>query len=333
MTMRALWGALEADSRAAPPGFLVRRIPGDRDLHLGIDKPSNRRMLMLSIPTGDLPAGLAALPPSAGFSVKIVPDSHPGRTSIHLVMGLPAFAEMFVVLVEDVVERIGRAGSDRSAAKELFGRLIRWQEFLKVHGPEGLPGEAQRGLFGELWFLHNELIPVVGETTAIAAWAGPLGNPQDFQMPARSIEVKVSTAKQLQQLRISNERQLDDSTCGKLLLFHLSLDARDTGDGGTLPRLVQSLRELLSSSAEAATLFEDRLLAAGYHDVHSDRYNRTSYAQRERNYFLVGEGFPRITESMLIAGIGDVAYSIAVSACMPFRVVDSDARQMILGHQ
>jgi hypothetical protein len=330
VNVRDLWAALEADSREAAKGFLVRRIPGDRDLHLAIDKPTNRRALMLRIATSDLPAGLAALPEFAGFSVSAVPEAQTGRVSVHLVMGLAAFSEMFVVLVEDVVGRIVRADSDRSAAKALFERLVRWREFLKAYGPDGLDDEAQRGLYGELWFLRSELIPAVGEIAAINAWVGPLGGPQDFQMPGRSIETKVSTMKQLQLIRISNERQLDDGACGKLLLFHLSLDARNAGDA-TLPRLVQEVRELVTPSAEAATLFEDRLLAAGYHDAHSPRYARISYTQRERNIFLVRAGFPRITEDMLVAGTGDVSYSIAVSACVPFRVSDADAGQIIAG--
>lgn len=329
MSVRDLWAALEADSRQVPRGFLVRRIPGDRDLHLAIDKPTNRRMLMLKIAATDLPAGLAALPDSAGFNVSTVPETQTGRVSIHLVMGLAAFAEMFVVLVEDIVGRISQTDTDRAAAKALFERLMRWQEFLKVHGPDGLDEEAQRGLFGELWFLRNELIPAVGEAVAVNAWAGPSGAAQDFQLPGRAIETKVSSAKQLQQIRISNERQLDDAACGTLLVLHLSVDARNTGDA-TLPRLVREVRELVSSGAEAAALFEDRLFAAGYSDAHSSRYARTSYSERARNYFKVRDGFPRITEHMLIVGTGDVSYSVAVSACMPFRVDEIEARQIIV---
>lgn len=328
MNIRDLWAALETDARDVQRGFLVRRIPGERDLHLAIDKPTNRRMLMLKIASVDLPAGLAALPDSAGFTVSTVPDTQSGRVAIHLVMGLTTFTEMFTVLVEDVVGRISRTDSDRAAARALFERLVRWQEFLKVHGPDGLDDEAQRGLFGELWFLCNELIPSVGVLAAVTAWAGPLGAAQDFQLPGRAVETKVSSAKQLQQIRISSERQLDDAACGRLLLLHISIDARNTGDA-TLPRVVQSVRELLASSAEASAQFEDRLFAAGYSDAHAPRYVRTSYSQRARNYFSVGEGFPRITEQMLLPGTGDVNYSVAVSACMPFRVEEVEARQII----
>jgi hypothetical protein len=330
MTIRELWAALESDSRDAKHGFLVRRISGDRDLHLAIDKPTNRRMLMFKLASVDLPAGLAALPDSVGFSVHTVPEAQTGRVALHLVMGLPAFAEMFVVVVEDVVARMMRAETDKAAAKALFERLLRWQEFLKVHGPEGLDDEKQRGLYGELWFLKNELLSAVGETRAINAWAGPLGSAQDFQMSGRAIETKVSTAKQLQQIRISNERQLDERPCGALLLLHLSLDARNTGDS-TLPRLVQELRGQLAPVVEAASLFEDRLLAAGYHDTHSARYDRTSYTLRSRHYFSVREGFPRITEHMLNPGVGDVSYTVAVAACIPFRISDEDAHKIIVG--
>jgi hypothetical protein len=117
-----------------------------------------------------------------------------------------------------------------------------------------------------------------------------------------------------------------------LLLLHLSLDARNTGDG-SLPRLVADVRDLVAAAPEATVAFEERLLAAGYHDIHASRYARTSYSSRGHNYFDLRQGFPRITEQMLGSGVGDVTYSVAVSACMPFRISEPEARQIIMGQQ
>lgn len=329
MSVRELWTALEADAREASPGFLVRRVAGKRDIHVGLDKPSNRRMLMFSIKTSDVPAGMTSLPASAGFTVKLAPEAKPARTSIQLMMGQPVFADVFVVLVDDLVEHVMPAASDQHAAKIFLERILRWQEFIRSFGPEGLSGEAQRGLYGELWFLHKTLVPLIGAGPSIAAWAGPMRAPQDFQLPGCAIEVKVSTAKQLQRLIISSERQLDDVASGQLLLLHLSLDARDTGEN-TLPFLVQAIREQLSAEPDVVSAFEDRLVCAGYLDIHAERYARASYTLRERHYFVVREGFPRITEGMLIPGTGDVTYSIAVSACMPFSLSESSATEIIV---
>lgn len=328
MSVRELWAALEADARDAPPGFLVRRVAGKRDIHVGLDKPSNRRMLMFSLRTSDVPAGMTSLPVSAGFTVKLAPGAKPARTSIQLMLGQPVFADVFVVLVEDLVEHVMHASTDQHAARTLLERIQRWQDFIRSFGPDGLSGEAQRGLYGELWFLHKKLVPLIGVHPSVAAWAGPVGAPQDFQLRGCAIEVKVSTAKQLQRLEIASERQLDDMAGGQLVLLHLSLDVRETGEN-TLPQLVQATREQISAEPEAASVFEDRLVRAGYLDIHAERYARASYALRERHYFLVREGFPRITERMLIPGTGDVTYSIAVAACMPYALAESLATEII----
>ena len=332
MTVRELWAALEKDAQTAQPGFLFRRIPSARDLRLAIDQASGRRMLLLGVSSADSTSERSELPVSTGFSLRALPDTRPGRTVIQLQMGLPAFRDVFTVLVEDVVSQIVNLSTDRLALDGLLLRLVRWQEFLKAAGPDGLSETAQRGLFGELHFLRHELMPAVGPGSSVQSWAGPLRAPQDFQLPGRSIEVKVSAAKQLQRLRISSERQLDDVPGGgRLLLMHISVDVRDTGDA-TLPGLVAELRAALASDPATLSLFEDRLFLAGYLDAHADRYGRASYAVRELNFFHVHGAFPRITERMLIPGTGDVTYALALSACMPFRITEAAAREIIAEH-
>jgi Putative PD-(D/E)XK family member, (DUF4420) len=326
-----LWKVLEADSPATQVGLLYRRIPGDRDIRVAVERPSNRRMLVLGVSSGDAHAGFSELPASIGFSLRAVADTTAGRVLVQLQVGQASFREVFTVLVEDVVAQVSPALSDRVALDMLLRRLVRWQAFLRATGPDGLSGEEQRGLYGELHCLHHDLIPAVGVSAAVQAWVGPVGRPQDFQLPGRSVEVKVSAAKQLQQLRISNERQLNDvPDAGTLLLMHLSIDARDTGDA-TLNKIVADLRSVLAHEPEASTLFEDRLFLAGYHDTHAGRYAKASYAIREQNFFRVHGEFPRITERMLPSGTGDVSYSIAVSACMPYKIGESDVRGVLEG--
>lgn len=118
-------------------------------------------------------------------------------------------------------------------------------------------------------------------------------------------------------MRITSERQLDTTALTHLALFHLSLDARD-GAGQTLPDLVAETRKVLQDPT-SADIFEDRLFTAGYLDAQGVQY-RTGYTVREAAIFLVGEGFPRLVEADCPAGVGDVAYSVAVSALTPFAV-------------
>ena len=78
-----------------------------------------------------------------------------------------------------------------------------------------------------------------------------------------------------------------------------------------------TLRASLSSVPHVARLFEDKLLD-GVHPNARGVY-KTGYAFT-RSTFRVAPGFPRLLESNLKPGVGDVTYSVVLSACEPFKV-------------
>jgi hypothetical protein len=137
-------------------------------------------------------------------------------------------------------------------------------------------------------------------------------------------------AKQHQKLSIASEQQLDDSQVNKLLLFHLSV-APIEGHESTLPWLVDQLRNRVGHGV-ARSNFDDLLRLAGYLDLHSGRYSKTGYSTREENLFHVTKDFPKIVESVLPAGVGDVRYTVSVDACrpfsIPFEVLDSEIKSI-----
>jgi len=141
-------------------------------------------------------------------------------------------------------------------------------------------------------------------------------------MPSGAVEVKTTLAKQPQVVRISSERQLDDSTLSVLFLNVTTLDLRENGE--SLPTLVTTIREKLVNDASGQERFEDELLETGYLDAHSSRYAECRYVVRTVNFFRVANGFPRLTESDMPSGTGDANYGLAVSACEPYRVTAKD---------
>jgi hypothetical protein len=246
------------------------------------------------------------------------PGEDGADAALELVLTDPRAADIFVALASDIAEAAAAKPDEVSAVAALVSRLARWQRFLEESGPEGLAPEQQRGLYAELWLLGRHLLDAVGLGPAVHAWAGPTHASHDFQLGACAIEVKGTAAKQHQVLRIVSERQLDDTGVDALFLFHLSLDAR-LGTGETLPAIVGDLRKALGTTPAAQT-FEDRLLDAGYLDIHERLYENPGYTIRESNFFEVTERFPRITERDLRPGVGDVRYSVAVAECKHFTV-------------
>jgi hypothetical protein len=325
------WRDLEASLPLGGGGIMARRIHPDAriDLYLAVEKPSNTRLLVLRIPgTAVTPKG--DLPRAEGFEVRRGHETLDGKKYVHLSVRLthPRYADVFTTLVDDVVAHVSRATSDVTAVRLLLERLDRWQAFLRRHAAEGLGEESQQGLYGELWFLGNHVIPVRGPRAGVGCWKGPEAAAQDFQVPGLAVEVKTVASKQHQKLAISNERQLDSTGVGVLLVFHLSLDVRD-GNGESLPARVHVVRELLTVDAVAATEFERLLFDSGYLDCHAPAYETRGYTIREANFFEVRDGFPRIVESDLPKGVGDVRYTISVAECKNYCFPEAEARQLL----
>jgi hypothetical protein len=317
MTFEEIWKDQEAGPAGGSGGCLARRIyPGSAvELRLAIEKPSNARLLLLRVAASVLRTP-RDFPRSLGFEVRRVSDSVDGRKYVHLMVRLsqPQFRDVFTSMAEDVARHVAGAANDEEAVRTLVGRLERWQAFLKLHSPDGLSEESQQGLYGELWFLCLRLIPHLGPRDAVRSWKGPAGALQDFQLPDLAVEVKTSIGKQHQKLTISSERQLDPTGVSLLLLFHLSLDARQ-GSGETLPGRVRLARELVAPDPLAAVEFEQVLFEAGYLDCHAPAYERVGYTVRESNFFEVRDQFPRIVEADLKKGVGDVRYTVSVAEC------------------
>ena len=260
------------------------------------------------------------LPEAEGFI--LTPVSLPDDVNyITLVLRLAdqRYQDIFTVLVEDVVAAVTPAPDETQMLNILLSRLLAWQRFLTAQGQDGLGKDAQQGLYGELWFLCYILIGAVGELKAVQAWTGPARAPHDFQLSRGAVEVKTTAAKQLQQIRISNERQLDETHLPVLWLFHLSLDISRTG-GESLPAMVSAVRERISADPLGLQVFELALLSAGYLDIHAERYQQNRYHIREQNIFQIRENFPRIIERDLRSGVGDVHYAISVAECKHYAI-------------
>src|SRR5580658_3770395 len=322
MTFDEIWTSIEKDSLpSAAVGIIRRRILPDAccDLFLGIEKPSNRRIFLLRVATANAPEA-KLFPQARGFEVRLLalPDDPVGHSSVLLLQTNETFRDIFTILTSDVAGHIAPTVDHKTAVEQLLARLKRWQQFLERSGPEGLGDEAQRGLFGELWFISHFLVPVLG-VQAITAWTGPTLTAQDFQLPGLAVEVKTTTAKEHQKLPITGEKQLESSGQLRVFLFHLSLNAqRDTGI--TLVELVAQIRVLFASSPLSLAFFEDALISAGYLDTHANRYLRPGYLKREHHLFEVKDDFPRIVGGDLRAGVGDVSYSVSVAACLSYLV-------------
>jgi hypothetical protein len=328
MRIDELWGALEEDAVTGKGGegvWLLRlaKSVGTCPLFVGLEPASRRRAVLLRLPSSAIPIR-RQWPRSKGLEPFVVSlDGSP-----HFGVGLKEsrFADVFTALVEDLARRVIEAGDPAAQAQAFVGQLVRWQKFLSA-SLSGLSEEAQRGLWGELYFLREQLFPVLG-ASAVNGWKGGERAHQDFQFKAGAIEVKATLAKQPQIVRISSERQLDDSSWPVLCLNVIALDARE-GGGETLPAMIASLRLKLSGEAAVQEQFEDGLLEWGYLEAHAMRYCDRGYIVRSEKAFQIKHGFPRVVEQDLPVGIGAVEYGLSIAACEAFLLNTADLARIM----
>lgn len=331
--LETMWSKLESDNSQSEGYLRLRVRPSSRcGLFIAVTKPENNRALLLEVPANAIPAK-AEYPQSNGFKVEPVPITYGPTGDVRLVLSITdtRYLDIFSVLVCDIIDHVASQPDKQTGVKEFIARLIRWQDFLKRHAPEGLGEQAQQGLYGELWFFRNFILPNMDPVSAASAWVGPVRANQDFQLDRCAVEIKTTSAGSHPVIQITNIRQLDDTGIEVLLLFHISLDIR-LGGPQSLPELVHEIRTLLGNQdMNALSIFNERLVDAGYLNIHESRYEELKYAIRNYHFFRVCEGFPRILDSELLPGIGDVHYSVALASCMPFKIEETAVLKYMTG--
>jgi hypothetical protein len=331
INVEKLWEQIAEESQGNNWTGIVKRLIDPTwtcKISIGINLESNQRLFLLEAKYNIL-RNYSSLPQTNGFeaNIRFFGDEDDNCMSLCLTVIKPQFHDLFGSLINDILNHINIENVE-SSIETVVSRLLRWQKFLEQFRLEGLGDEAQRGLFGELHLLKRLLDNGVEFSRVLRAWKGPERTVHDFQFDNCSLEVKTSISKQHQKVQISSERQLDTSQTDVLYMCHLSLD-NQSGKGRSLNQMVQEIRSVLSEKHLLLDIFEDQLFTSGYLDVHYKRYNEPIYSIREYSLFKIANGFPRIIESDLIEGVGDVKYSIMISQCKNYTVQEDEVIQMI----
>lgn len=239
MRIEAIWQELEAELQAGAGGAWLLRfaLPDPRNtLLVALNSSSQDRALLLPLSSAAIPSR-RDWPQCKGlelFAAQVEGTSYFGvRLLDH------QYSDVFSALAEDIAPRVVTVADEKGAARVMLDRLRRWQKFLSARA-DGLSVSRQRGLFGELYFLRYVLLPQIDVQSAIIAWRAPERSHQDFQFASTSIEVKTTTAKQPQVIRVTSERQLDSTGIAALFLVVVVLDEREVEPnapvlGETLP--------------------------------------------------------------------------------------------------
>lgn len=223
--------------------------------------------------------------------------------------------EIFTSLCWSLIDRTRDIIVVGEVLEALIAYLFRWQRFLSKMSLGLLTNEERRGLFCELSFLKDQLIPKYG-TEAVNYWHGPLGFPQDFAVGLTLYEIKSHLSGSPQRIHISSADQLCN-TSGVLFLtvYKIGLSPAESSTALSLKQVVDAIRSLLPASIR--DIFEDKLYEQRYTD--HPEYEKQHYVISEPDFFQVKEGFPRLVSNAIPQGVDKVQYAVELSACIPFR--------------
>ena len=221
---------------------------------------------------------------------------------------------IFVNVMKDVCDNLEFVDK-RGGVSTIKYTLQKWSVFFQFEKDYVLSANVQQGLYSELTVLEK-MIKKNGNK-ALAYWTGYNSESHDFYIGKDAVEIKSSSAKGPEKVKISNEYQLDDSgVMGLLYLLYLSIKKSEV-DGEMLPEIVGRIMIQLDCSQKE--MFKEKLLKVGYVYSMPELYTY-HFRVREESCFMVKGNFPRITPKNIHKGIGAVEYVVSLDACRSYMI-------------
>lgn len=272
------------------------------------------------------------LPRLKGLSINAVVPGDDGKSILSVRLIEKEQREIFHRLCLDIVSATAAAQTEEEAIDRFLARTWRWHRLLRGGTDSRLSDQEQKGLLGELTVLREILAPAVGVADAVKAWTGPMNTPKDFELGRLCIEAKAHRGAATPYVIISTEHQLDLDGIDNLFLYVSEVASAGENDRGseTVTSLSETIRkEIEDEDPSVVQLFEERLAATGFDWV--DDYSDKSWLIGPAHVFEVRDQFPRVSATMLEAGVSNVRYSISLSECTPYQVNHDYLKDMIQG--
>jgi len=319
-----IWEELEND-KSFSHGLLLRRYSGAvlPDVYVAMQHPEKLLCICVSI-SDTIEINISAFSNLQEIQVDFFPSPTQTRKN-SLVSKLLNFQhkDIFTVLCEDLITSIAKETNERKLVKEILNRFEKWKSLFNKIGLQGLTPEEQRGLFGELYFLRKYLLFNSNFLEVVNTWIGTERQVRDFQSGTWALEVKTTHGNNHQKVHISSERQLDITNLNDLFLYHLSLEQMQNS-GETLNDIVDSIIAILQNDTLALNKYKAKIYEVGYFDLQRNLYETVGYHIRQDVFYKVEHDFPRIQESEIRIGVGDVKYSIILSQCTTFIIDENE---------
>jgi len=304
-----VWKKLESDSLSGEKIIARLAVPEmSRKLYAGIDSMKQRHLLA-PIEKDEEDYNDAE---SKGLSIltrELIIKGTEQKKYIDIVCQDVSGHIIFDAIAGDIAEKL-----DKGIPKEVITHVIgKWRNFWKKTSPEIMSSNEIIGLFAELWFLYNWLLPYLKNFEAIKRWRGPFSSRHDFERKGKSVEVKSTTNVQSRVHKIHGIEQLSPPENGDLFLFSLRL-REEQGSEMTLPNLIKLCKDFLRDDIDSLSKFENILAITGYSPLYDKEYSEFKFRVVDEKLYKVTKEFPHLERNSFVndvpSGVGLIDYSI-----------------------
>ena len=236
------------------------------------------------------------------------------RAFVMVACGEPPLRDVFDHFLAALVEAVERT-PDRHPGATAVTVLARWQALFR--SGHALLGPAElAALLAELLVLAE--IVDRDPLRSVGVWAGPTGARHDFRRGADAIEVKSTLSHTAREAGVNGIDQLEEPAGGSLALAWFRFERAEDGPLSVF----STVDRLLAAGAPPAQLY-GLLEQAGSPPSLRDAHDAVRFELRDRCFFAVDDGFPRIVPASFPsgppAGVDDLRYAITLppaDACL-----------------
>ena len=253
-----------------------------------------------------------------GVEIRVL-ESNNNSKDITIILSDNDLLDVFILFLEDLIQGLEIIDNESDVPLVVNQKVDYWGKlFGRIKG-ELLSKERQRGLYGELYFLHTLLNQSSDPEKIVVAWTGPEGSNQDFSDNLTAVEVKTSKATK-PSVNIASELQLDWTKLDSLFLCVIHVDEISNGVD-TLKKLIEEIKNKVSNQPNLLKLFEEKLELVGIPEGEEKHYEDFGFIIRSKRAYKVVDGFPALTRDILNNdAIHNVKYQIDLTACESFEV-------------
>lgn len=230
------------------------------------------------------------------------------------------YSNLFYTFCSDMVNSLNDINDEEKELDYLKRRFSNWKKMFQNVTTKELSEEKEQGLYGELYFLFNYMIPKYGADKSILSWTGPLKYNKDFSIDDTWYEIKTSSINATN-IKITSIYQLDSDQDGFLSVVKVEkMSPEYKGEKSSIIELIQLIMEQISS-IQLQDVFLNKIIEYGIGP--ENNFGSRRFETKNIIIYKVTENFPRLTkQNITFAEIENVSYTINLSGIDGFKVED-----------